>query len=198
MFRLKPLEWLLALAFLLFYGFAVFALTRDYFLRHPLQPVAVRTVPQAQARLPAGPSALEAVSQLPESILESDPGLLRRQAEGLFGERRYLESIAVYRRILELAPDDAESANDLGLALFYTGDSQGSLAVLRRGAAVKPGLQRIWLTLGFVTLQSGDAAGAREPLARAMELGADNSVGQEAARLLALAGESGSGAPARP
>jgi hypothetical protein len=38
--RLTPLQWSLFAVFLIFYGFAVFALTRDYYLRHPPRSLA--------------------------------------------------------------------------------------------------------------------------------------------------------------
>jgi hypothetical protein len=66
--------------------------------------------------------------------------------------------VPVYRRILELSPDDVEAHNDLGLALHYLGDTDGALTQLRAGAAKDAEHQRIWLTLGFVSLQAGDAA----------------------------------------
>ena len=58
------------------------------------------------------------------------------------------------------------------------------MEVLRAGAVADPEFQRIWLTLGFVSAQSGDAAGAREALQRARDLDPDNGIGQEATRLL--------------
>lgn len=192
--KLTPLQWMLFAAFLTFFGFAVFALTRDYYLRHPVRPAVVQ--------LPAGPhgtqpphprmpasSALESFGSVPETLTESNPVLLRQQADKLFVERRYAEALPVYRRILELAPDDAETHNDLGLALHYLGDSTQALQILREGAAKDSGLQRLWLTLGFVSLQAGSSAEAREALERARSLGADNNIGKEAERLLGLLDE---------
>ncbi len=199
--KLSTLQWLLTLLFLAFYGFAVFAVTRDYYMRHPLRPVAANPGPAAPGLPPGHPapgastaavstpqrSVLGAVDTVPAAITESNPDLLRQQADGLFGERRYREVVPVYRRILELVPDDVETQNDLGLALYYAGDATGALETLRQGAAAAPKFQRIWLTLGFVSLQSGDRPKAREALERARDLGADNSMGQEAIRLLAMA-----------
>jgi tetratricopeptide (TPR) repeat protein len=189
--KLSPLQWLLALIFLAFYGFAVFAVTRDYYIRHPIRPAVAQGSPGASG-VPAGhprvgPSAIEAVSAIPQAITETNPDLLRQRAGALFEERRYAEAIPVYRRVLELAADDIETHNDLGLALYYTGDSTGALEVLRQGSAAGPEVQRIWLTLGFVTLQTGDRPKAREALGRARDLGADNPIGREAERLLKLA-----------
>jgi Flp pilus assembly protein TadD len=192
--RLTPLQWLIALIFLAFYGFAVFAVTRDYYVRHPIRPPAP-AAPAAPHGLSGSQrsfgigSALEAVNPIPSSIEESDPRLLEKKADSLFAERRYLEAIPLYRRVLELAPGDMGASNDLGLALHYGGDTTGALEVLRRASEAAPTFQRIWLTLGFVTLQSGDSAGAREVLARARDLGPDNPIGQEASRLLGTIGQ---------
>ncbi|MFZ0788139.1 MAG: tetratricopeptide repeat protein [Chromatiaceae bacterium] len=191
--RLTPLQWLIALIFLAFYGFAVFAVTRDYYVRHPIRPPApVTAAPHdlsgSQRSFGIG-SALEAVNPIPSSIEESDPRLLEKKADSLFAERRYLEAIPVYRRILELAPGDMGASNDLGLALHYGGDTTGALELLRSASSAAPTFQRIWLTLGFVTLQSGDSAGAREILTRARDLGPDNPIGQEASRLLGTTGK---------
>jgi len=57
--------------------------------------------------------------------------------------------------------------------------------VLNQGAAMDPGYQRIWLTLGFVNAQAGKLGEARAALTSAMDLGADNQIGQSAAKMLA-------------
>jgi tetratricopeptide (TPR) repeat protein len=193
--KLSPLQWLLLAVFLAFYGFAVFALTRDYYIRHPIRP----SLPQGQATGGADPhspvqrpssgsgiSSLDPGNAVPQSIEEDDPLLLGERADRLFAERRYREAIPLYRRVLELTPDDVETYNDLGLALHYLGDSAAALETLRAGAAGAPDFQRIWLSLGFVSLQAQDAEAARVALTRARDLSPDNSVGQEAVRLLGL------------
>ena len=193
--KLSPLQWLLLAVFLAFYGFAVFALTRDYYIRHPVRP----SLPQGQAAGGADPPSpvqrpssgagipgLDPGDAVPQSIEEDDPLLLGERADRLFAERRYREAIPLYRRVLELTPDDVETYNDLGLALHYLGDSAAALETLRAGAAGAPDFQRIWLSLGFVSLQAQDAEAARVALTRARDLSPDNSVGQEAVRLLGL------------
>ena len=189
--KLSPLQWLLAITFLAFYGFAVFAVTRDYYIRHPLRPASAHGAADSAGvpaghRATGGVSALDAANAVPATITESNPDLLRKRGDTLFSERRYQEAIPVYRRILELAPTDLETMNDLGLVLFYTGDTTGALAQLRKATADGPQFQRGWLTLGFVTLESGDRPKAQEALERARDLGSDNPMGQEAARLLKM------------
>jgi Flp pilus assembly protein TadD len=191
--KLSPLYWLLLAVFLAFYGFAVFAVTRDYYLRHPVRPAVAPAAPATSGRPSVHPSAatpaLDAANAVPAAITETNPDLLRQRAGALFEARRYAQAIPVYRRILELAADDVETRNDLGLVLYYSGDSTGALATLRQAAQAAPDAARVWLTLGFVSLQTGDRAAAREALGHARDLGPDTAVGQEATRLLGLAQE---------
>jgi tetratricopeptide (TPR) repeat protein len=187
--KLKPLHWLLVACFLAFYGFVVFAVTRDYYLRHPLRPALAQGAPAAPG-VPAGhrPTPADTTAS---ALTETDPDRLRQRAGALFDEGRFAEAIPLYRRILELAANDVETHNDLGLALYYTSDAPGALAVLRTGSRLDPRAQRIWLTLGFVTLKSGDPAAAHAALTQARDLAPETPIGKEAARLLDLTQEAG-------
>ena len=182
------------LVFLVFYGFAVFALTRDYFLRQfpkwqAEQAARVSApahgLPQAQAK--PRPAPLPVIEDaVPPSVIESNPVLLAQQGDTLFAQRRYAEAISVYRRVLEMDPADTDTRNDLGLALHYSGQTPAALDVLRAGTQAAPSFQRIWLTLGFVSSQAGDAEGARHALEAARDLEPESDVGREAARLLGI------------
>jgi Flp pilus assembly protein TadD len=119
-------------------------------------------------------------------LAATDRAALARAADRLFAARRFDDAIPVYRRILELQPDDAETRNDLGLALHYTGDSQSAIAMLQEGTELAPEFQRAWLSLGFVALQAGEFDIARDALARAHRIGPETEIGREATRLLAL------------
>ncbi|AGA91951.1 tetratricopeptide repeat protein [Thioflavicoccus mobilis 8321] len=185
--KLRPWQWIVVVVFLFFYGFAVFALTRDYYLRHPEPPAAEaagsagsRTWLQEQMQGPA--------PDLDAALREADPGRLGQLADDLFSQGNYGEALPLYRRLLELTPDDIEVYNDLGLALHYSGQSGEAQEVLEEGVARDADYQRIWLTLGFVRVVSGDAAGAREALERARSLDPDTPVGKEAERLLGKLG----------
>ena len=188
--KLSPLQWLVAVLFLGFYGYAVFAVTRDYYVRNPPRTTAVPAAPHA---LPAAQTSgrIDALLQpgaAAPAVLPTgtDPSDLARAADALFVQKRYAEAVPYYRRVLELAPGDPDASNDLGLALHYLGRSREATDVLSAGTEHSPGFQRLWLTLGFVSARAGDAEAARTALERAQELGPDNSVGREAVRLLGL------------
>ena len=194
--KLTPIQWLVAMIALFFYGFAVFALTRDYYLRHPPRPPAQQAAPHGTAgadmaalgqRMRAALGA-EDVDD-PAAVDSSDPAALGQAADRLFAARRFADAVPLYRRLLELTPDDIDARNDLGLALHYAGDTAAGLATLRAGAAAAPDAQRIQLSLGFVALQAGDADTAQQALTHARELAPDSDVGREAARLLVLLAE---------
>lgn len=181
MTRFAPLRWLAFALLLFFYGFSVFALTRDYYLRHPARPPATANSPGADA-----PSPFSANGAIPEALAETNPQLLRQRADRLFVEQRYAEALPVYRRLLVLRPGDAEAHNDLGLALFYTGDSAGAIASLETAIAKDPTLQRAWLTFGFINLQTGRPDAATTALGRARDLDPASEIGKEAVRLLEI------------
>lgn len=186
--KLSPLQWLLVAAFLFFYGFTVFALTRDYYLRQPLRPVTV--APNASDQAEVGQRMRAALDQeagnIPPEVIANDPRLLSQEADRLFVARRFDEAVPLYRRLLELTPGDVEIENDLGLALHYMGDSTAAVQVLRTSAEAAPQHQRIWLSLGFVAAQVGDGQLATEALTRARNLDPGTDIGAEAERLLDL------------
>ncbi|MGB5830600.1 MAG: tetratricopeptide repeat protein [Thiohalocapsa sp.] len=195
--KLTPLQWLIAIALLAFYGFTVFALTRDHYLRHPPRPPAASA---AMPRTDADPdmaalgaqmraAAQQAEPDIPAELMASDPVLLSREADRLFGAQRFAEAVTLYRKALALDPTDAGSRNDLGLALHYAGNSAEGLRELRAGADAAPEFQRIWLSLGFVAAQAGETEQAREALTEAQALDPKSDVGREAVRLLRLLDE---------
>jgi len=193
--RLTPIQWLLFAVFLAFYGFAVFALTRDYYVRNPPRiaaaPSLASQVPHALPAQGTPPTfiqreVLSGVGAAAPVPTGNDPDQLNNAGDELFAQKRYANAIPYYRRVLELSPDDPDASNDLGLALHYTDQSGEAVAVLRAATEHAPGFQRIWLTLGFISARVGDATGARDALEKARAIDPNNKVGQEATRLLGL------------
>lgn len=183
--KLSSLQWLLFVLFLFFYGFTVFAVTRDYYVRTMTRPAIAAVSGSPHGAVPQSTRAPQ-VSAIPQALTESNPELLRQQGDTFFSQGQYAEAVPVFQRIIELSPDDVDAHNDMGLALYYTGDTAGALTRLRAGAAKDPSHQRVWLTLGFVSLQAEALDEAREALSHARGLDPDTGMGREASRLLEL------------
>jgi tetratricopeptide (TPR) repeat protein len=75
---------------------------------------------------------------------------------------RLAEAIAAYRGALEQAPDDAETASLLGLAMAQAGHGPGALEQLERAVAAEPGKLafRLNLVLGLLNLGMNERAEA--------------------------------------
>ena len=170
---------LLGVAFLIVYGAVVFAATRAYYLERAATPAPAATHASGGAARPiAIPQAR------PPMTLSDDPAVLADQADELLTQKRFGEAVGAYRKLLELAPDDVDTYNDLGLALHYAGRSGEALQVLESGTRKDAGFQRIWLTLGFVRLQLGQVDAARTALQACVDLDPDSAVAVEARRFL--------------
>jgi tetratricopeptide (TPR) repeat protein len=195
--KLSPLQWLIVALFQAFYGFAVFAVTRDYYHRHPIVPRAgapggSTAAPAAGSqRVPAGglTETLGSDSAIPESLVRQDPVLLAQLGDERFAQRQFQEAIRIYRKVLEMKPEDVDTHNDLGLALHYAGDSEQALRVLKEGVEQDPKFQRIWLTLGFVQTQTAEKPEAEFALREAIKLDPDSDIAKEAKRLLSRLGQ---------
>ncbi len=177
--KLTPVQWLLALVFLGFYGFAVFAFTRDYYLRHPPQRSAAPAVPRA---VPAG--VVAETDSTVDAVIASDPKLLAQEGDRLFRAGRYGAAIERYQQALALDGGDIDTRNDLGLALHYVGRSDEALEILRTGVEMEPDFQRIWLSFGFVAAQSGRSQAARDAFEQTIALDSEAAVTAEAQRML--------------
>jgi Flp pilus assembly protein TadD len=64
------------------------------------------------------------------------------------------------------------------------GRSAEAVDRLNEGVAVDPGYQRIWLTLGYVNSQVGNIEQARTALTNALNMDANNDIGQSATKML--------------
>ncbi len=189
--KLSPIQWLIVASLQLFYGFAVFALTRDYYQRRVTQAAPTASLsktasPHAEQASASGNimQQFDAGSAIPESVVQKDPALLAKLGDERFHQHQYQDAIDIYRQVLAMRPDDVDTHNDLGLALYYSGQPGQALAVLKKGAEQDPGFQRIWLTLGFVQMHTAERPEARYALQEAIKLGAGNKIAQEAERLL--------------
>ena len=180
--------WTLLVVFQVFFGLAVFALTREHYMQ---EVVTVPGHPPITASSPPGWSqgiTATDISQLSSPGLSeptlSNPAEISRRAEELFGNRQYQGAAELYEQLLEFSPNDAEIYNNLGLTLFYLGRPDEALQRLNEGVAVDAGHQRIWLTLGYVNSQLGNTEQARTALTNATERGSDEQIRQAATKML--------------
>jgi tetratricopeptide (TPR) repeat protein len=117
-----------------------------------------------------------------ESI--NDPEQLAHLGDKYFENNRYAEAIEAYEKALKLNPKDADTYNDLGLALHYTARSEKAVEILKKGTEVNPSFQRVWLSLGFVLTATGKDKEAQVALNKTVDLDPNSTQGQEAKRLL--------------
>lgn len=188
--KFSLLAWVVIVVAQITYGLMVYAITRSYYQQKPVAAVVApsKTEPVAPRPMPApmasGLTSTMGISPTVEDLTQDDPVLIGRLADNYFAEKNYPQAIELYERALKINPEDSETYNDLGLALFYTGQAEQAIDILLAGIQKKPEFQRIRLSLGFVLSQTGDKQGATDAFNKAIELGADNIVGQEAKRML--------------
>ena len=180
--------WTLLVVFQLFFGLAVFAITRDYYMQ---EPATVRGHPPISTSPSPGWSGgvtATDISKLSSPGLveptSNDPVEISRRANEFFVNRQYANAAQLYEQLLAFRPNDAEIYNNLGLTLFYIGRSDEALRRLNEGVAVDAGHQRIWLTLGYVSSQLGNTEEARSALTKATQVGGDASIRESAQKML--------------
>lgn len=180
--------WVSMTLFQVIFGLAVFAITREYYNYEPDSVSANSTV----IRQPSLASPYGITETNPAQINAStfgdiaiqDPVEISRQADEFFANGQYDRAAGLYQRLLELAPNNVDTYNNLGITLHYLGRSTEALDKLNEGVAVDATYQRIWLTLGFVNSQLGNSEQARAALTTAVKMGSDNEVGQSAVKML--------------
>jgi tetratricopeptide (TPR) repeat protein len=179
--------WVAMAVFQAFFGFAVFAITRDYY--QPKQP-SVRAHP---ATINPSASTWQGINENDISRLAPDvlgdsaaqsPARISRQAEEFFSQRQYAQAANAYKQLLEFDSQNSEVYNNLGLTLHYIGRSEEALSYLNEGVTIDPSNQRIWLTLGYVNSQLGNTEQARSALDKATSTGDNESIRQSALRML--------------
>ena len=181
--------WTLFVIFQVFFGLAIFAFTRDYYMQET--PSVAGHPPIANPGATSWSRGVTAtdISRLSSPGLveptPSDPAEIYRRAEEYFANKQYAQAAAFYEQLLAYSPNDAEIYNNLGLTLFYLGRPDDALRWLNEGVAKDAEHQRIWLTLGYVNSQLGNTEPARAALTNAIQVGGNASISESAERMLA-------------
>lgn len=174
--------------FQILFGLMVFAITRNYYIDDS-PSLSDHPVISGQSTLGWPNGITEAdVERLSSSVFgesaKNDPVEISRKADEFFVNRQYNEAADSYARLLAFDPNNVEVHNNLGLTLHYLGRSEEALLTLNEGIAEDPANQRIWLTLGYVNSQLGNAEQARTALTKATQIGSDDSIRQSAREML--------------
>ncbi len=116
----------------------------------------------------------------------NDPQSLALLGDKYFENSNFPQAIEIYKKVLELNPDDIDTYNDLGLAYHYVRKSDLAAETLKKGIEKMPTFQRIRLSLGFVLMSADKNEEAKLVLKEAAELEPGSEIGQEATRMLGL------------
>jgi tetratricopeptide (TPR) repeat protein len=102
------------------------------------------------------------------------------QAVQLENKQEYTQALAIWRKALELDPDDAKSHNDLGVNLYLLGSPEEAFQQLRESIRINPMLVEGHYNLGRFLLQQGHPDQAVPELERTLTLSPRFSSAQEA------------------
>ena len=180
--------WISMAVFQVFFAYAVFAITRDYY-EVDVQEKTSRPSSIVQST-PVWPNSISEAEidrlSLPGlgDLSSQDPLEIYKRANEFFANKQYNKAAEYYERLLAFSPNDAEIHNNLGITLHYLGRSNEALERLHKGVAVDPNHQRTWLTLGYVNSQLGNTEEARSALTNATQIGSDESIKRSALQML--------------
>jgi Tfp pilus assembly protein PilF len=104
-----------------------------------------------------------------------DIAALCRRADELMTSGGYEEAISLYRQVLEVRPDHAVAANNMGNACQKLGRFSDAVSCYRRARDAQPHNAAIRTNLGRALEASGNARQALEELGRALELAPDSA-----------------------
>jgi tetratricopeptide (TPR) repeat protein len=102
--------------------------------------------------------------------MEPEIEKLHDEAEKLFDQKQYEESIECFDRIIELNRDDDSAWNNKGLALIYLGRYEEAIECYERAIDLNPKESDVWNNKGNALYSSGWYKDAIECYDRAIEL----------------------------
>jgi putative PEP-CTERM system TPR-repeat lipoprotein len=105
-----------------------------------------------------------------ETLLGTGNPVVLNNLAWLYMEKGDPRAVAVARRAVEAAPDNPDILDTLGWVLLKQGgDRAEAVRVLRRSVQLNPGNPSVHYHLGIALRDTGDVAGARDALGRALE-----------------------------
>lgn len=180
--------WIPMAVFQIVFGLMVFTITRQYYIQDQANLSADSAeIPQPAFVWPDGQTETNSTqinSSTFKQLSADDPVEIGRRGNEYFSNKQYDKAAEFYQRLLEFDPNNVDTYNNLGITLHYLGRSTEALSRLNEGVAIDPTHQRIWLTLGFVSSQTGNIEQARTALNTAVKINPDNGIGLTALSML--------------
>lgn len=102
--------------------------------------------------------------------LSTDPETDFREGRRLFEDRRFMESLALFARVVQAAPDHAEGHYGHGLALFSLGRLDEAEASFRATLEHNPRYADAWFQLGAIAEHRGGRQAAIEAYKEAVAI----------------------------
>jgi tetratricopeptide (TPR) repeat protein len=109
-----------------------------------------------------------AVSAEPTRVLGQTAQAYRQQANAFAQSKSWDEAIALYRKVLELEPNDAVAHYDLALSLKYKGETKQAVEEFETAIRLKPGWCEAHFGLGATLYELHDQAEALTDLRKAV------------------------------
>ncbi|GMR04405.1 MAG: hypothetical protein BMS9Abin23_0302 [Thermodesulfobacteriota bacterium] len=114
-----------------------------------------------------------------------DTDVIQTLADTYFSTKRFDDAIKLYKQLSVINPGDVDLNNEIGLSLYYKGQSEEALKYIDEGIKKNPYHQRIWLTRGFILAYGvGDLKEAAKAWEKARVLDPASNVGKAAADYL--------------
>jgi tetratricopeptide (TPR) repeat protein len=117
------------------------------------------------------------LSRMPDFRLDERESLwamaLATFADRYFRQQEWSPAMTLYRKVLEIRPDDAATLRNLGLAQAYAGDFGEAVATLRTSIEADPRDPLTWVNLGLSLDGVGDAPGAENAYREAVAVAGD-------------------------
>jgi tetratricopeptide (TPR) repeat protein len=133
------------------------------------RPADIRIATNLASALSAADDFERAFEVASRELAFADPTLQLARVRGYAAQMtgRGPDAVEAYEHVVQRAPDDCESLNNLGSARLLAGDAEGAIADLERALAMAPGTAPILINLARVYREAGQL-GKAEALLRKM------------------------------
>ena len=148
-------------------------IARDFARRQPPSADALHMLALCSKAL-GDETAAEAAFAKALERSPADPTLLGNCANFLILKGRGQEAIAIYRRLLEVAPGNADAWLKLGLALLDAGSAGEALAALQQARVLRPRHSPTLQAMGSAHRAAGELGAAAQALSEAVSLDPGN------------------------